>query len=156
MILQFTELKKETEARAKNIILKGLEEHWGTYNEAYNPDVSDLFNTYGSNCIVAWIDETMVGTGCWYRKDSNTAFICRMSVISDLRRKKLGSQILAEVERRINSQQFRFVELETTSSWKNVVRFYLMNGYRVNHETGGDTYLIKDLSTEPHLTYTCS
>ena len=54
--------------------------------------------------------------------------------------------MLSEIEQRIKNQKYKTIELETTSEWKKVIRFYLKNGYRINREFNGDTYFIKDLT----------
>ncbi len=146
MNVRFTKLDKESEKEAKNIIISGLEEHWGSYDPSFNPDITNLLKTYGANCLTAWIEDLMVGAGCWYQKDMKTAFICRMSVHSKFRNRNIGSLMLSEIEQRIKNRKYQTIELETTSEWKKVIRFYLKNGYRINREFNGDTYFIKDLT----------
>ena len=148
MNLVFKPLEKNSERSARKLIESGLEGRWGSYDPSFNPDVNDLLSTYGCNCLTAWDNNQLIGVGCWYFKTKETAVICRMSVHVSYRRKNIGSRILAALEKEIKLQSVKNIELETTSEWKEVIQFYLSNGYQKSHEWKGDTYFSKDLTAQ--------
>ena len=44
--LEIKVIDKETETRAENLIKRGLEEHFGTYDDSYNPDLKGIIKNY--------------------------------------------------------------------------------------------------------------
>ena len=140
-------LTKELEEATKHLIIRGLESHWGKYDPKFNPDISDLYATYSSsNMLVGLYRGVVVSCFGWKELGRNTAELVRVSVSQDYQRTGVGSELLKEAEMYLHNLGYELLVLETTSSWVNVVKFYLKNGYLVTHSKGGDTYFQKILS----------
>lgn len=139
--------RAEDQREAKEIILAGLEEHWGWRDAAKNPDLEDIAASYaGTVFVVAGEGERLVGTGALVPREGGVAEIVRMSVAAGARRRGIGSAILGELLARAAHAGVRRIVLETTSSWTEVVAFYLGHGFRITHDRDGDTYFALDLA----------
>lgn len=136
--LDISDLPPEDQPTVRALILQGLSDHWGEVDESLNPDLDDLLGAYASGrTIVGRVDGTIVATGTIVPRSERVAEILRMSVDRNLRGAGLGRQILEaliDIARTWNVEQ---VILETTSSWHEVVSFYLQCGFTVTHEADG-------------------
>jgi putative acetyltransferase len=138
--------KPAYQAEAKNLILAGLVEHWGTLDPTKNPDLDDISSSYANGqVLVAIHDEEVIGTGAIVPKDNKTAEIVRMSVATNMRRKGIGKVILNQLCDYARSIGCRRVVLETTDSWHEVIAFYKRYGFQITHYLDGDVYFALDL-----------
>lgn len=139
-------LTEQFEQKARDVIESGLREHWPNYDSNMNPDIQQLLRTYGTRMLIGLIDHQVVATGAWEPVSASVASIVRMSVASPYRRLGLASQILNALEEYIAEQRYSRIVLETTTHWRDAVRFYLNQGYRPTHHLGGDSYFFKDIA----------
>lgn len=146
MDLQVQPLSKENEAAAIAIIENGLAQHWGSYDPAFNPDVTHLFDHYGDRLLTFWLGGKMVGTAAYNPKNAETVFVTRVSVLEQLQGQGIGGRIMHLLEQHVVKLGYKFAELETTTDWEQVVNFYLKLGYTVTHVQDGDSYFWKPLS----------
>ena len=85
----------EDQTEAKNLVLAGLSEHWGTLDPGKNPDLNDIGLTYANAVfLIAWRGKKIIGTGALVPKSIATAEIVRMSVVAEMRRNGIGGMIL--------------------------------------------------------------
>ena len=143
--IQVKPLDKTNEAQAQAIIEAGLTQHWKVYDSSFNLDVSDLLNHYEDRLMTFWLNGEMTATGAWIVLNPETVFFVRVSVVEKLQGKGIGSQVMTLLEQHVATLGFKFAELETTTDWDQVVRFYLKLGYEITHELDGDTYFRKAL-----------
>jgi putative acetyltransferase len=130
----------------KELILEGLEEHWGWRDPLANPDLDDIASSYSNaTVLVALEGEVIVGTGTLVPRESGVGEIVRMSVAAHRRREGIGSAVLAQLIERARSAGYRRLILETTASWTEVVAFYRRQGFVFTHEQDGDAYFAMDL-----------
>ena len=62
--LEIRPFQPSDQAIAKQLILEGLAEHWGTLDPTLNPDLNDIAQSYTEgNFIVALLDGHIIGTG---------------------------------------------------------------------------------------------
>ncbi len=142
----------EDQPAVKALILSGLVEHWGALDPDRNPDLDDIAASYASAVfLVACRDGEIIGTGALVPRSPTTAEIVRMSVRHDARRQGVGSLILARLLENAMSLGNKKVILETTSTWQEVIEFYLSHGFRITHCQGGDTWFALDLATSRGL-----
>jgi ribosomal protein S18 acetylase RimI-like enzyme len=140
-LITIARLKAEDAACARQLLVDGLTERWGTYEARFNPDIDTLPLSYeDSHFLVAKLSGQLVGTGLLKPIDSNRAEICRMSVVESHRRLGIGSNILSHLVDLARELGMREVCLETTSSWESAVKFYVRHGFRTTHEGGGNSY----------------
>jgi len=81
------------------------------------------------NVLVACDRERIVGTGALVPKSHGVAEIVRMSVVGDRRRQGLGRLILKKPIQDAQSRGIRTLVLETTETWREVIQFYLAEGF---------------------------
>ena len=136
---------QEQEA-VSQLILAGLEEHWGYLDRSKNPDLRNIAETYADGTfLVAWKDGQVVGTGAFLPRTEEVVEIVRMSVHQDFRRQGIGRQILQELCNRAYRAGYRKAILETTETWEGVIAFYKAFGFQVTHYESGDVYFTLDL-----------
>ncbi|NOT28370.1 MAG: GNAT family N-acetyltransferase [Acidobacteria bacterium] len=127
--------------KAQEVILSGLQEHWGARDPSKNPDLKDIATSYANAVfLIACEDDGIVGTGALVPRHSGVAEIVRMSVIPSHRRRGIGRRILNELLRRAEAMSVRTVVLETTQTWHEVIEFYLAHGFAITHYQDGDVY----------------
>ena len=139
MEARFAELDEQNQAAVRELILRGLGEHWGSINASLNPDLDDLLATYGHGRTVVVLDdsETVIGTGTVIPHDDSVAEILRMSVASDHRRTGLGRSIVDELVAIAALWGADTVVLETASAWTEVVAFYASCGFETTGTEDG-------------------
>jgi putative acetyltransferase len=142
--------QSEDQQTTRELILSGLKEHWGELNDELNQDLDDIQRYYASSVfIVAKLGRRIVGTGALVPRSETLAEIVRMSVVRDLRRKKVGTMILQRLVDEAKLLGFKKIILETTASWSEVVAFYEGFGFHRTHERlgiyGKDIYFSLDL-----------
>ncbi len=145
--LKLKPFQPSDQLEVKRLILAGLVEHWGFLDETKNPDLDDIATSYaGATFLVGRLGTRIVGTGALVPRSSETAEIVRMSVAKELRQQGIGRQILQALLAQAQAQGFRQVILETTTSWSEVVAFYLRCGFHITHYLDGDVYFARDIA----------
>jgi GNAT superfamily N-acetyltransferase len=132
--------RSENQNDAKELILAGLQEHWGSIDPTRNPDLRDIGASYRSGIfLVAWMGQRLVGTGAFVPSGAHTCEIKRMSIAREMRRQGLGRLMLHTLIERARAESFQHITLETTATWHEAIAFYLRNGFRITHYQSGDT-----------------
>ena len=133
--LKFEDLTRSTHDEVRSLILAGLGDHWGTIDEALNPDLDDMLESYasGHTVVARGPDGAIVGTGTVVLRTAETAEIVRMSVDTTARRSGVGRQIVETLVETARGWDMDAVVLETTSTWSDVVAFYLSCGFEITH-----------------------
>lgn len=145
-VYSISPFQPEDQEEAKNLVLAGLVEHWGFLDPTLNPDLNDIAATYADGIfLIARQDHRIVGTGALLPRSDDTAEIMRMSVSSTLRRSGLGSAILQRLVEYAKTRGYHKLVLETTSTWLEVIEFYLKLGFQITHHQDGDTYFVLNL-----------
>ena len=129
------------QSAARDLILAGMQEHWGTLDPTLNPDLRDIASSYANALyLVAYQGDRLVGTGALKPRPGGVREVVRMSVAADLRRQGLGGHILRQLLAAACQAGAARVILETTETWDEVIAFYLRHGFRVTHHLDGDVY----------------
>ena len=138
--MDFEELSVDNHAEARQLILTGLADHWGTIDESLNPDLNDMMSSYAGGRTVLVRDQsgTVVGTGTLIRRSSEIAEIVRMSVAKSSRRQGIGRRIVAELIATASRWQVKAVVLETSTTWSEVIDFYQRCGFTITGVEDGD------------------
>jgi GNAT superfamily N-acetyltransferase len=138
--------RPEDQFAVKNLILAGLEEHWGVLDPTRNPDLNDIEATYANALfLVAWQNDQIIGTGALVPSTGETAEIVRMSVAADWRGQGIGRQILQTLCEQAKQKGYKRLVLETTAIWSEVIEFYQRFGFHITHHLDGDVYFAVDL-----------
>jgi len=134
------------QAEAKDLIVTGLVEHWGTLDPSKNPDLDDIRSSYASGLFLVALKESIViGTGAIIPRPGNSAEIVRMSVAVNMRRNGIGNMILNQLCDHARSIGWKKIILETTETWLEVITFYKRYGFQVTHYLDGNIYFALDL-----------
>ena len=146
MIIIIRPFQPKDQIAAQNLILAGLEEHWGTLDPGKNPDLDDIGRAYApGRFLVAECDGEIVGTGALLLEDGGYGRIVRMSVAQEKRRQGIATAILEELCRLARQSGCAWLTLETTSAWTDVIQFYLNNSFTITHQADGNTWFRRDL-----------
>ena len=138
--------QSEYQAEAKNLVLAGLAEHWGTLDPTKNQDLNDISCNYANGIfLVAWQNNQIIGTGALLPMSNDTAEIVRMSVVANMRRKGIGKMILQKICERAKIDGYKRLVVETTETWNEVIEFYKQFGFQITHYLDGDVYFELDL-----------
>ncbi len=125
----------------KTLVLAGLLDHWGKLDLSKNPDLDDIAASYQSGLfLVACRNQEIIATGALLPRSRDTAEIVRMSVAAGSRRQGIGNLMLTNLCAQARLRGFRRIILETTSSWRDVINFYLRYGFSITHEKDGDVW----------------
>ena len=117
-------------ARAKHLILAGLQERWGTLDPTRNRDLDDIVSSYQDGVfLVAFSGSDLIGTGALIRENEATGRIVRMWVDQGNRRKGVGTAILGQLLRIARELRYGKVVLETEPDWDDAVSFYKGHGF---------------------------
>jgi ribosomal protein S18 acetylase RimI-like enzyme len=144
--LIITDLQHEEQDEARQLILAGLEEHWGWLDSTKNPDLQDIAASYsGETFVVARSSGRMVGTGALIREAEDVGRIVRMSVSKDARRKGVGRAVLEALCQRAKKRGFQQLVLETTETWEDAIGFYRDFGFQFVEYRDGDIHFIMKL-----------
>jgi GNAT superfamily N-acetyltransferase len=131
----------EDQLEVKRLILAGLQEHWGQLDPTKNPDLNVIRTHYAKAVfLVARHGNRIVGCGALVPRPHAAGEIVRMSVASDHRREGIGQTILQALMNQARALGYERVFLETTSTWQEVITFYLHCGFTITHQVDGDTY----------------
>ena len=146
-----SEFGPDDQDAVRQLILRGLEEHWGGIDDSLNRDLDDIASTYAhGRTVVARVGDDLVATGTIVPRASDVAEIVRMSVAPDQRRGGVGRKLVAELIATARQWQMDRVVLETQSSWTDVIAFYVACGFEITGERdgafGADTWFERRLS----------
>lgn len=139
--IRFIPFQPENQTAVRSLILDGLAEHWGQLDPRKNPDLNDIATTYAkAHFLVAWDENTIIGTGALVCRTVDTAEIVRMSVSRKVRRQGIGRMILEQLIAKAKEEGVNRITLETTETWQEVIAFYLSAGFHITHCQDGDVY----------------
>ncbi len=139
--LQIRRLLPDEYPLAREIVLAGLQEHWGRLDPALNPDLDDMPRHYQLTVFLgAFHDGTLLGVGALTPEGADTGRIERMSVVAGQRRKGVGQQLLHALLHEARQAGYRRVVLETTATWEDARRLYTRNGFQLVAIRDGDAH----------------
>lgn len=144
--VQIRPFQSADQQATQQLILAGLAEHWGELDHNLNPDLHNISQSYrGETFLVAEHRGIIIGCGALITENREAGYgrIVRMSVKKENRRQKIGQQLLHQLESIAQHRDFKKIVLETTTTWSDVITFYLANGYQISGYHNGDTHFEK-------------
>ena len=133
--------------KARELILKGLGEHWGWIDEHINSDLVNISDSYSSGSfILGFLGDLLIATGALIPETKNVSRIVRMSVAAEFRRHGYGRQILEHLLSVAQNKSIRKIVLETTETWDEVIAFYSAFGFKIDRYSDGDVHMFKELN----------
>ncbi len=133
MPIKIREFRVSDQADVKELILRGLGEHFGRINPSLNPDLNDINDTYveaGHYFVVAEIDGQIVGTAALVEEKPHIGRIVRVTVSPEQRRAGIGHQLVEHLLQSAVEKQFSQILVETNLDWYDAIRLYERCGFR--------------------------
>ena len=81
--------------------------------------------------VIAYINETPVGCGCFKKFDTATAELKRMFVGAPYRGQGIGTAVLTELENWAKEIRYSFIVLETGTVQPDAINLYQKHGYHI-------------------------
>ncbi len=134
--------------RARELILAGLEEHFGVLETGLNPDLDDIASYYpdrGGVFVVAECDGEVIGTGGLLRDGDGVWRMVRVSVAAGQRGRGLGGTIVDYLVERAAIMGGIRIWTETNDDWDAALRLYRRHGFREFRRCDGNVYFEKSL-----------
>lgn len=133
---------------ARDLILRGLGEHFGYIDESLNPDLDDIAGHYldqGAPFLSVWDGERLVGTGCLIREGESTGRLVRMSVDPAYRRRGIARALVERLTRLARERGDRRLLVETNRDWEDARGLYLRAGFVPYAEDEVSVYMEMEL-----------
>jgi len=146
--LKIESVNESTQTQVKELILQGLEEHFGFLDTSLNPDLNNIIQNYieqGHIFLVGLIKTEVVCCGALKTVNEDTGRIVRMSVKKEYRRNGYASQIIDALEERAKSKGYSKIMLKTIYRWSDAVGFYTARGYSKANLEGESVTMFKAL-----------
>ncbi|SFM18520.1 Acetyltransferase (GNAT) family protein [Paenibacillus sp. 1_12] len=141
-------VNEHTQMHAKQLILDGMEEHFGFLGTALNPDLNNIIDNYlmqGNTFLVGLIRNEVVCSGALIAVDDNTGRIVRMSVKKECRRYGFASKMIGALETIAEERGYTKIILKTLYHWDDAVGFYISKGYTKGDLNGESITMVKTL-----------
>jgi len=129
---------------AQQLILDGLQEHWGTLDPTLNPDLNDITASYvqaGHAFFVVEENGLLIGTGGLLIEAPGVGRIVRVSVSPAHRRRGLGRAISAHLIAAARRRGCHTLLVETTATWTAAIRLYETCGFTPYARHDGDIHM---------------
>ncbi len=131
---------------AAALINAGLGERFGFTDPSMNPDLFDIAASFAAGIfLVAFDEQTLVGTGALLPVGDATGQIQRMHTKASHRGRGIGSAVLAALEQQAIALGHERLVLETNVDWPDAIRFYAGHGYRPTAVSNGEQHFEKSL-----------
>lgn len=157
MMIKVRNFQKQDQDDAKEIILHGLEDHFGFIDYSLNPDLDDIEKNYvqkGHVFVVAF-DSTwkeIIGTGALLiDAEGSKGEIVRVSVDKNFRRRGIGKKITQVLIQKAEKKSLSAVIVATEHDWSDALGLYRSLGFVEFDKDEVDTYLRLELSSEQSL-----
>jgi GNAT superfamily N-acetyltransferase len=141
-------INENTQMHAKQLILDGMEEHFGFLDTSLNPDLNNIVDYYinqGDTFLVGLIRDEVVCSGALISINDVTGRIVRMSVKKEYRRNGFASEIIRALETVAVERGYNQIILKTMHHWADAVGFYIRKGYSKGDLNGESITMIKTL-----------
>ncbi|WP_246079195.1 GNAT family N-acetyltransferase [Paenibacillus piri] len=147
-VLTIEFVNDETQIQAKQLILDGLEEHFGFLDTSLNPDLNNIVDHYiknGNVFLVGLVQGEVVCSGALISVNDNSGRIVRMSVKKTFRRNGFAGIIIRALEQIAKEKGYKSIMLKTIIHWSDAVGFYTSQGYRKSNLEGDSVTMIKTM-----------
>lgn len=146
--IQFQQITEEFENEARELVLKGLEEHFGFIDPSYNPDLRNIIQSYtreGAVFLVGIHERRVVCSGAISFETPNVGRVSRMSVLKEYRRAGVAKRMIHCLESWAIQQGYQQLILETNNEWHNAIEFYKKRAYILDFNDGKCSHFVKVL-----------
>lgn len=120
-----------------------------TLTEQYSPSIFNYFyETFPQGFLVAEYNHKIIGFIVGLKTDENKAKILMLSVLKDIRRKKIGTNLLKQILEELKKEKISSVELEVSKDNLEAINFYQKHGFKIKeilkdfYQNEEDAYLM--------------
>ena len=149
MTLSIRPFQPADQTAAKELILAGMGERWGSIDYSMNPDLNDIQQSYieaGHLFFVGELGGAIVGTGCLKLIDDDTGEIVRMSVSSKCRGMGFGRTLTNHLIEVAKKHQLHTILTETEYNWTSAISLYKSCGFIETHRHETEQHFKLDLT----------
>lgn len=121
-----------------------------TLTEQYNPSIFNFFyESFPKGFWVAEYNHKIIGFIVGLKIGDNTAKILMLSVIKNVRRKKIGTNLLKYLINELKKEKISYVELEVSKKNLEAISFYQKQGFKIKeilekfYQNNQDAYLMQ-------------
>ena len=104
-------------------------ELWAQYEEEMKNYAPHNKIEDNKNVVIAYLNDSAVGCGCFKKFDEMSVEIKRMFVEKSFRGKRIGEAVLKELEHWAKESSYSFTVLETGTKQVEAIRLYERCGY---------------------------
>ncbi len=136
--------ERADQVQARELILRGLGEHFGVVRPELNPDLENIWGSYvspGGRFYVVEAQGEIIGTGGIYRETGESWRIVRVSVAAERRRRGMGRLITEHLISACQEEGAREVLVETNEDWSEAIELYLRCGFRAEGVRDGECHM---------------
>lgn len=133
VILNIREYRLTDQVIVKQLILEGLQEHFGRIDPTLNPDLDDIHQSYvqaGHQFVVAEVEGNIVGTAALVQESPMIGRIVRVTVCTQQRRSGIGRKLVEHLLKKARASQVSQVLVETNHDWYDAIRLYERCGFQ--------------------------
>jgi ribosomal protein S18 acetylase RimI-like enzyme len=120
------------QAAVRQLVLAGLQEHFGRLDPNLNPDLDDIAAHYlaaGHQFWVVELDGQIVGCGGLVAEDEQTGRIVRVSVSREQRGRGIGRLVVEKLLALGRQRGYRRLVVETNHDWTAALALYQSCGF---------------------------
>lgn len=130
--LKIRPFKIEDQEVIRQLILKGLSEHFDSIDSDRNPDLDDIAVYYlkaGNYFVVAEHDGVLIGSGALIAEKADRGRIVRMSTVKAYRGQGVGMAIVNHLINEANHREYSNIVVETNHDWYEAISLYIKCGF---------------------------
>ena len=125
--LKIRPFKKEDQEIIRQLILKGLSEHFDKFDSERNPDLDDIAEYYlkaGNYFVVAEHGGLLIGSGALIGETADRGRIVRVSIVKTYRGLGAGTAIVNQLISEANHREYSSIVVETNHDWYTAISLY--------------------------------
>jgi len=130
--LQIRLFQAEDQQRAREVVLVGFGERFGFINEALNPDLDDILDTYiaaGDIFVVGYVGRELVATGALVKLEDELSEMVRISTCKEYRKRGIASAIIRHLIELARQRGDRRIIIKTRLDWEDAITLYKRLGF---------------------------
>ena len=136
--------RRADQTAAQNLVLRGLGEHFDSFDAALNPDLDDIWGNYVTRdnlFFVVELHEELIGTGALIHESSARWRIVRVSVAPAQRRQGIGERMTRHLIAAARDLGGREILVETNEDWPAAIALYQRCGFTIDDYCHGECHL---------------
>jgi GNAT superfamily N-acetyltransferase len=138
----------EDQEAARELVLRGLGEHFGWIDPSQNPDLDDIFAAYpasGNRFLVAIFGDEIMAAGGLLFESKGVGRIVRLSVKPEYRGHGVGQEIVLRLVHIAQKDGIQRLNAETNLDWYPAISLYKRCGFAELYSDDESIHLALDI-----------